>query len=232
MFETALQVLLWSGVTLGLYAVAKRVHRRWPSRWLLPIAVTPLLVGVVIVALHASYTEYLGGTRWLVLMIGPGTVASAVPLYEQRALVRAHWPVLMVGMIVGSVTALLSSWGLAVLVGLDETLQRSLMPRSMTTPFAMAMSGEIGGVPALTAVFVVLTGILGAIIGDVLLARLPLRSSVARGALLGVGAHGIGTARAHQIGRNEGAIAGLIMVLVGLMNVIAAPLVLTALGGT
>jgi predicted murein hydrolase (TIGR00659 family) len=230
MAEPLLQALFWSIVTIGLYVGARRVHRRWPSRWLLPIAVTPVLVAVVILALHASYADYRSGTHWLVLMLGPATVAFAVPIYEQRTLIRAQWPVLLVGMVAGSVTALVSSWALASLVGLDDALLRSLMPRSMTTPFAMAVSGEIGGVPALTAVFVVMTGILGAMIGDVLLARLPLRTSIARGALFGVGAHGIGTARANQLGRSEGAVAGLVMVLVGLLNVLAAPLVALALG--
>src|SRR5690606_5346239 len=99
----------------------------------------------------------------------------------------------------------------------------SLLPRSISTPFAMEVSGEIGGIPQLTAIFVVLTGVLGAALGDIVLAWLPLRSALARGALLGVGAHGAGTAKAHMIGREEGSIAGLVMVLVGLMNILVAP---------
>jgi putative effector of murein hydrolase len=93
----------------------------------------------------------------------------------------------------------------------------------------MQVSDEIGGIPDLTAIFVVLTGVFGAVIGEILLARLPLRSALARGALFGVGAHGAGTAKAHQIGRVEGAVSGLVMVLVGLLNVLAAPLVIQLL---
>jgi predicted murein hydrolase (TIGR00659 family) len=225
MVEILFQVGGWSAVTLAAFWLARRLYRRWPTRWLMPIVVTPLIVGLAIFATHASYRDYLGGTHWLVLMLGPGTVAFAVPIYEQRALIRAQWRVLFVGALAGSLTALISSWGLATLVGLDDSLVRSLLPRSMTTPFAMAVSGEIGGVPALTALFVVLTGILGALLGDVLLASVSVRSTLARGALFGVGAHGIGTARAHQIGRGEGAVAGLVMVLVGLLNVLMAPFV-------
>ena len=104
-------------------------------------------------------------------------------------------------------------------------MRLSLLPRSISTPFAMTISGEIGGTPDLTAVFVVVTGIVGAILGEVFVNCLPLHSPLARGVLLGVGAHGAGTAKAHEIGRQEGSVAGLVMVLVGLFNVLLAPLV-------
>ncbi|MDQ0509605.1 LrgB family protein [Ancylobacter amanitiformis] len=222
--DAAGRVLLWSLVTIGFYWGAKRLYRRWPRWWLSPLLVTPLLIGAIVLALHASYRDYIGGTRWLILLLGPATVAFAIPIYEQRGLIRRHWPVLLVGMVAGSLTAMLTSWGLATLVGLDGALRLSLLPRSMSTPFAMEVAGDIGGIPDLTAVFVVMTGIAGAAIGDLILARLSLRSALARGALFGVGAHGAGTARAHQIGATEGAVAGLVMVLVGLINVLCAPL--------
>lgn len=223
--DAAGRALFWSLLTVCLYWASKRIYRRWPHWWLSPLVVTPLLVGAVVLALHASYSEYIGGTRWLVLLLGPATVAFAIPIYEQRALIRRHWPVLLVGMVVGSATSMLTSWGLATLVGLDGALRLSLLPRSISTPFAMEVAGDIGGIPDLTAVFVVVTGIAGAAIGDLILARLALGSALARGALFGLGAHGAGTARAHQIGATEGAVAGLVMVLVGLLNVLCAPLI-------
>ncbi|WP_454622052.1 LrgB family protein [Bradyrhizobium cenepequi] len=223
--EPAIHALLWSVVTIGFYWVAKRIYRKWPRWWLMPLAVTPVLVAAIVLSLHATYQEYIRGTKWLVLLLGPTTVAFAIPIYEQRALIRLHWPVLLVGMLVGSLTAIASSWALAMAVGLDHTVLLSLLPRSISTPFAMEVSGDIGGVPDLTAVFVVVTGIAGAIIGDMILARIPIASALARGALFGIGAHGAGTARAQQIGETEGAVAGLVMVLVGLLNVLAAPLV-------
>lgn len=223
--EPALHALLWSLLTIGLYRFAKRIYRRWPRWWLMPLALTPALIAVVVLSLHATYHDYSRGTNWLVLLLGPATVAFAVPIYERRALIRRHWPVLLAGIVAGSLTAVLSSWSLAMLVGIDGTLRLSLLPRSISTPFAMEVSRDIGGVPDLTAVFVVVTGIAGAVIGDLMLARLPFGSALARGALLGVGAHGAGTARAQAIGDTEGAVAGLVMVLVGLLNVLAAPLI-------
>lgn len=228
--EPVFQALLWSAVTIGFYWAAKRLYARWPRWWLMPLAVTPVLVAVVVLLLHASYHDYIRGTKWLVLLLGPATVAFAIPIYEQRGLIRQHWPVLLVGMVAGSLTAIASSWALAAMVGLDHTLLLSLLPRSISTPFAMEVSGDIGGVPDLTAVFVVITGIAGAVIGDMILARVPLVSALARGALFGVGAHGAGTARAHQLGETEGAVAGLVMVLVGLLNVLLAPIVARLLG--
>jgi predicted murein hydrolase (TIGR00659 family) len=227
--EPLAHLLFWSVVTIGLYAVAKQLHHKWPRWWLTPLAVAPILIAAVILGLRGSYQDYIHGTKWLVLLLGPATVAFGIPIYEQRVLIRRHWPVLLVGMAAGTLASLASSWGLATLVGLDGTLRLSLLPRSISTPFAMEVSGDIGGVPDLTAVFVVVTGVAGAIIGDLILARLPIVSSLARGALFGLGAHGAGTAHAHQIGETEGAVSGLVMVLVGVLNVLAAPLFAHAL---
>ena len=219
-----LAALFWSALTIGVYFLGKALYRRRPCWWLSPLMVSPLLLIAAALVLHVSYGEYIRGTHWLVALLAPATVSFAIPIYEQRQLIRRTWPLLLAGVLAGSATSLLSSWWLATLLGLDRVLRLSLLPRSLSTPFAMTVSGDIGGVPALTAVFVVLTGILGAALGEGLLACLPLRSALAQGALFGMGAHGAGTAKAHQINGEIGAIAGLVMVLVGLLNVLAAPL--------
>lgn len=223
---TGWQIALWSAVTFISYWAAKAFYRRWPRWWLMPLAVAPILVASILLTLHASYHEYIRGTHWLIVLLGPATVAFAIPIYEQRGLICRHWPVLLVAMTSGSLTSILSSWGLASLLGLDDGLRKSLLPRSISTPFAMEVSSAIGGLPEMTAVFVVVTGVVGAIIGDLMLAHLPPTSPLARGALYGVGAHAAGTARAKQIGSTEGAVAGLVMVLVGLLNILVVPFVL------
>ncbi|AIK44402.1 MULTISPECIES: LrgB family protein [Brucella/Ochrobactrum group] len=217
--------LFWSAATILLYLAAKRVYRRFPMWWLTPLVVTPLLLIALVIGLNQNYRGYFGATHWLVALLGPATVAFAVPIYQQRATIRRYWPVLLAGVVVGSSSAMASAWGLAHLLGLNEAISLSLMPRSMSTPFAMTVSGDIGGTPDLTAIFVVLTGVFGAALGEVMLNWLPIRSALARGALFGMGAHGAGVAKAHQIGSEEGSIAGLVMVLVGLVNVLAAPLI-------
>ncbi len=220
--ETAWQTLLWSALTIGSYLLGKQLYRRRPCWWTSPLMVAPLLLMLLALALHVSYRDYSQGTRWLLTLLAPATVAFAVPIYEHRALIRRYWMLLAVGVIAGSVTAIASSWLLASLFDLDGSLRLSLLPRSISTPFAMIVSGEIGGVPGLTAVFVVITGVAGAAIGEGLLGFLPLRSILARGALFGMGAHGAGTAKAHLIDSEVGAISGLVMVFSGLLNVLAA----------
>lgn len=221
--------IVWSLLTLLVFWAARRVHRRWPNPLLAPILVTPLIVGLAIVATRTRYAEYIAGTQWLVWMLGPATVAFAVPVWQQRALVRQYWMVLLVAMVAGSIAAVASSWALATLVGLDRILLLSLLPRSISTPFAMEVAADLGGIPGLTAVFVVITGLFGALAGDLMLGRIGARSALARGAAYGVAAHAIGTARALQEGEREGAIAGLSMVLTGVLNVLAAPLLVALL---
>lgn len=221
--DPAVMAAFWSALTLALYFGTKALYRRLPRWFLSPLLITPTLLVGIALALHTSYHDYIRGTHWLIAMLGPATVAFAVPIYEQRAVIRRNWPLLLVGVAVGSSMAMLSAWALASALGLSDALRLSLLPRSVTTPFAMAVSGDIGGVPDLTAVFVIITGVCGAAMGELLLKLMPVSSSLARGALFGMGAHGAGVAKAHQIGREEGSIAGLVMVMAGLVNVLAAP---------
>jgi predicted murein hydrolase (TIGR00659 family) len=221
--------VFWSAATIAIYFLCKRLYRRWPSAWTSPLMLTPVLLAAIALTLHTSYSEYIGATRWLMAVLGPVTVAFAIPIYEQRAMILRYWPVLVFGIVVGSGTAILTAWALASLLSIDGTLRLSLLPRSVSSPFAMAISENIGGVPDLTALFVVVTGVLGAVMGENLLRILPLKSSLARGALFGMGAHGAGVAKANQIGAEEGSVAGLVMVLVGLVNVLAAPLLAAVL---
>ncbi|WP_392538177.1 LrgB family protein [Legionella sp. 227] len=223
--NSATHTVFWSFITISLYFIVKQMYRRWSFWWLMPLILTPLLIAVMIHLLHVSYQDYFRGTQWLVLLLGPATVAFAIPIYEQRMLIRKHWPVLSIGVITGSLTAIISSWALAVLLGLDENLRLSLLPRSISTPFAIEVSRAIGGTPDLTAIFVIITGILGAVIGELILMYVSFNSSLARGAFLGVGAHAAGTAQARKIGQTEGTIASLAMILVGLLNVLLLPFI-------
>jgi predicted murein hydrolase (TIGR00659 family) len=222
--DPLVQAAFWSAATIGFYLAAKVLYRRRPRWWSTPLVVTPVLLIIAVSLLHTNYLDYIRGTQWLTVLLGPATVAFAIPIHEQRALIRRHWPVLVIGVLAGSATAMLSAWTLASLLGLGGQLRLSLLARSMSMPFAIVVSHDIGGLPDLTALFVALTGVLGAALGESMLARLPIRSTLARGALLGMGAHGAGTAKAHEIGPEEGSIAGLVMVLVGLFNVLAAPM--------
>ncbi len=221
--------LFWAVVTVGAYVLAKRLYGRIQQGWASPLITAPLVLLALALLLHANYHDYLRGTHWLMAMLGPATVAFAVPIYQQRSLIARHWQVLGAGVLVGSATAIMAAWLMARALHLSPELQLSLAPRSVTTPFAMDVSGRIGGIPELTAVFVIITGICGALFGQLLLKFLPVRSAMARGALFGMGAHGMGVAKARELGESEGAIAGLVMVMAGVLNVAAAPLLVALL---
>ena len=216
--------LFWLLLTLLAYLGSRWLYRRSGRYLLSPLILVPVLLLAVAIPLHTAYAEYARNTHWLMGVLGPVTVAFAVPIWQQRALLARHWPALLIGMVVGSSASVASSWGLAHLLALDTATSLSLVPRSITTPFAMPLAQDLGGVPELTAVFVMFTGVLGALFGGVLLRWLPLRTPLARGALFGVGAHGAGVSRAQEVGSEEGSVAGLVMVLTGLLNLCAAPL--------
>ncbi|MCY1278031.1 Inner membrane protein YohK [compost metagenome] len=222
--STELQAWFWLALTVGTYAFSRWIYRRSGRYLLSPLLLVPAVLLAVALPLHTRYAEYSGLTHWLMALLGPATVAFAVPIWQQRAMLARHWPALLAGMLVGSTVAIGSSWALASALALDDSVRLSLLPRSISTPFAMPLAADLGGVPGLTAVFVMLTGVFGAVLGGLLLKWLPLRSSLARGALFGVGAHGAGASRAHEVGQEEGSVAGLVMVLMGLLNLAAAPL--------
>ncbi|MFF3703391.1 MULTISPECIES: LrgB family protein [Pseudomonas] len=216
--------LFWLALTLLAYLGSRWLYRRTGRYLLSPLILVPVVLLAVAVPLHTGYAEYARNTHWLMSVLGPVTVAFAVPIWQQRALLARHWSALSLGMLVGSAASIGSSWALAHALSLDNQVSLSLLPRSITTPFAMPLAHDLGGVPELTAVFVMFTGVLGALMGGVLLKYLPLRTPLARGALFGVGAHGAGVSRAHEVGGEEGSVAGLVMVLTGIFNLFMAPL--------
>ncbi|WP_285417682.1 LrgB family protein [Pseudomonas sp. efr-133-TYG-5] len=224
-----LMPMFWLTFTLLAYLFSRWLYRRSGRYLLSPLILVPALLLAVAVPLHTAYAEYASNTHWLMQVLGPVTVAFAVPIWQQRRLLVRHWSALLLGMLAGSAASVGTSFGLARLLALDSAVTLSLLPRSITTPFAMPLAQDLGGVPELTAVFVMFTGVFGAMLGGVLLKWLPLRSALARGALFGVGAHGAGVSRAHEVGGEEGSVAGLVMVLTGLLNLFAAPLLASML---
>ncbi|BAH74258.1 LrgB family protein [Solidesulfovibrio magneticus] len=215
--------LFWLAATLAAYVVSRVARHYVRAWWTSPLLLTCVLCLGLTIVLHAGYSEYMRGGQWLLLLLGPATVAFAVPIYEHRALIKRHWPTLAVGVAVGCGLAFGGGWLLSGLLGLSQEMRLSLLPRSFTTPFAMDFAREVGGAPDLAAVCVIATGILGASLGGMLLKVLPLRTALARGAMLGMGAHGAGVARALEAGEEEGAIAGLVMILAGVTCALIGP---------
>ncbi|GLH74321.1 murein hydrolase effector protein LrgB [Geothrix limicola] len=209
--------------TVGVYLGAKRLYARLGWWWCAPLVLAPLLLILLVALGRIPYATYFADTRWLLWLLGPATVAFGVPIYEYRALIRRHAYSLGAGVIAGVVFGLLTSWGLARLFHLDRELSRSLLTRSVSTPFALAATEQLGGTRDLAALFVVITGVCGMVLGEAVLAFLPLRSRMARGALFGAAAHAAGSAKARELGSEEGVVASLTMILAGVALVLLAP---------
>ncbi|MBY8149164.1 LrgB family protein [Vibrio fluvialis] len=212
-------------LTLLFYYGSKLLYRRKRTIFLMPLLLAPLLLVVVVMGFHIPYQDYMAESHWLLWMLGPATVAFAIPVYDNRYLIQRHWLSLSVGVMVSVVVAVGSTVLLARWLELPELLQRSLAMRSITTPFAVEATKSIGGQSDLTALFVVLTGVIGMAVGEVVLTVLSIRSRLGKGASLGASAHGAGTAKAYQIGNSEGVVSSVVMMIAGMVTVLIAPLI-------
>lgn len=219
--------LLWLTATLAAYALGDACFR---AAGRAPI-VNPVLIAVAVLAgvLHLSatpYATYFEGAQFVHFLLGPATVALALPLWENLPRVRKAALPLLAALVAGSFTAVVSALAVAKLMGVEGGVLASLAPKSATAPVAIGISQGLGGSPTLTAVLVILTGITGAVVATPLLNLLRITDWRARGFAVGVAAHGIGTARAFQVNATAGAFAGLGMGMNAVMTAIIAPLVL------
>lgn len=219
--------LLWLTLTLLAYQGAHWLSRRFdyhPLANSVAIAVAALVL--ILLATDTPYQTYFDGAQFVHFLLGPATVALAVPLYLHFERVKRMLLPLLVALLVGSATAALSAYWIARLAGGSREVALSLAPKSATMPIAMGIADKIGGIPSLTAVFVVLTGILGAIMAKFLLDRLRCRDEAVRGFAIGLTSHGIGTARAFQLSDMAGAFSGLAMGLNGLFTALLVPVLI------
>ena len=216
------------GITLGAYQLALAAYER--NRWLLlkpllqPVLLSMLAVIGVLLACGLSYREYQQSAQLLIILLGPATVALAVPLFVNlRRIRQLLWPTLLT-LLIGGVVATLLGVALAWAFGAEQMILMTMAPKSVTSPIAMLVAEQIGGVAALAAVFVLITGVIGAIFGPALLSRFGVHSPEARGMSLGVTAHAVGTSVALQESDECGAFAALAMSLMGVATAVFLPL--------
>lgn len=216
--------LLWLTVTLAAYAVADALAERAGRHPLVnPVLVSVVLVGGLLLVSGTDYSTYFGGAQFIHFLLGPATVALALPLWEHRALVmRAGLPMLA-ALVAGSVTAAVSAMGIVRLMGAPEAVVVAIAPKSVTAGVAMSITEATGGDPALTAVLVIITGILGALMVTPLMDALGIRDYRARGFAVGLASHGIGTARAFQVDPVAGTFAGIAIGLNAVMTAFVVP---------
>ncbi|MEZ5788021.1 MAG: LrgB family protein [Xanthobacteraceae bacterium] len=219
--------LLWLTVTLVAYLIANAISARLNQHPLAnPVLIAVVLVALILLASGTPFPAYFAGAQFVHFLLGPATVALAVPLVRYRPQIRRLLVPLLAALIVGSLTAIVSAVLLAEAFGLDGGAVRALAPKSATAAIAMGTAEAVGADPALTAVLVILTGITGAMMITPLMKLLRLKNPAATGFAVGLASHGIGTARAFQIDSLTGAFAGIALGLNGLLTAILVPLIL------
>jgi len=213
--------------TLVVYVLAQALYARLhQAAWANPVLWSVITLASLLTLTGVDYPTYFSGAQFIHFLLGPAVVALAWPLWERLAALRQHWFALLAGALVGGLAASGSALLLGWAVGLPNDVVLSLAPKSVTAPVGMGIADKIGGIPALAAVFAVVTGMVGALSGKALfgLLKIPAEGNgwMARGFALGTAAHGIGAARAMQVNTDAGAFAGLAL---GLQAVLASLLI-------
>ena len=216
--------------TVVVYVLAQALYARLnQAAWANPVLWTVLVIAGGLLATGVSYPTYFAGAQFIHFLLGPAVVALAWPMWERRAELRKRWRVLLLAALAGGTAAAVSALALGWALGLPAEVVLSLAPKSVTAPVAMGIADKIGGIPALAAVFAVVTGMVGALSGKYLfqLINIPVDGPgwMARGFALGTAAHGIGAARALQVNADAGAYAGLALGLQVVLASLLMPLV-------
>lgn len=223
--------LLWLTVTLLAYLSAYWIYRRSGMNPLAnPVLISVSFIVCVLLWTETPYETYFDGAQFVHFLIGPSTVALAIPLYAQLERLKAMFVPVMIATLVGSATAIVSAVGIGWLLGASTETLLSLAPKSATLPIAMGVAEKIGGLPSLTAVTVAFTGISGAIMVRALLNLIRVKDYAVRGFAVGITAHGIGTARALQVSETAGAFSALAMALNGIATTLLLMLAIELIG--
>jgi predicted murein hydrolase (TIGR00659 family) len=219
--------LLWLTATLVAYVIADAIAVACKHHPLAnPVLMAVILVAGILLATGTEYPTYFAGAQFVHFLLGPATVALAVPLIRYLPHVKRTAVPMAVALVVGSFTAVVSAVLLAQTFGLDRASTLALAPKSSTAAIAMGIADKIGADPALTAVLVILTGITGAVVVTPLMNALHLKNYAARGFAAGLASHGIGTARAFQVSPIAGTFAGVALGLNGLLTALVVPVVI------
>lgn len=214
-------------LTLGAYQIGLLCQKKWKSPICNPLLISVALVVAVLLLTGFSVEQYQVDMKIFSWLITPATVALAVPLYEQLQKLKKNLPAILTGVAAGAVTALASVFALCAVFALDREITVSLLPKSITTAIGMAISGENGGIEALTSLVIAFTGIVGCVTGPVLCKLLKLDHPIAQGVAFGTTAHVIGTAKASELGSIQGAVSSLSLATAGVLTAILFPFVVS-----
>ena len=220
------QESLFTGVTLSLVAYMAGVFlkKKFKSGIFNPLLISMIITIVVLLVSGVDYEIYNEGAKYLSWLLTPATVCLAIPLYEQWELLRKNYKAVMLGLLAGVVTSLCTVLVLCYVLKLSHEEYVTLLPKSITTAIGMGVSEELGGYVTITVAVIVVTGVIGNILGELICKVFKIEEPISKGLALGCSAHAIGTAKAIEMGEIEGAMSGLAIAVSGILTVVMAPL--------
>lgn len=210
------------GITLTLFAynVGIVVYSKVKSPLCIPIVIALIIMLPFLIVFDISNESYQKGGSIITLMLGPATACLGISMYRKLTIVKANILPMLVGTFMGSISCIATIYLLGQLFGLEDSILYAILPKSVTVPIALELSTETGGLPPITVVCVVFSGLTGALLSPFLVKFLKLKNPVAIGLAIGTSSHGVGTAKAIEMGETEGAVSGIAIGLAGLMTVI------------
>ena len=212
-------------VSLAAYGIGVLLQKKFKFALFNPLLISVVLTIAVLLTAHISYDTFYEGAKYLSYLLTPATVCLAVPLYEKLSLLKSNWKAIFAGILSGVITTLCSVFVMSKLFHLTHEEYVTLLPKSITTAIGMDVAETLGGTAALAGAVIILTGIVGSLLGETVCKVCHITDPLAKGLALGTSAHAIGTSKALQMGEIEGAMSGLAIAVAGIMTAILAPVV-------
>ncbi|MGY3188189.1 putative murein hydrolase (TIGR00659 family) [Lysinibacillus sp. TE18511] len=210
--------------TIVLFLLFTKLYQRFPHPLMIPLVTTTIVSVIILLVFNVPYSTYMEGGEWLQKMLGPAVVALAYPLYNQRAIIIKYKYSILSGIFIAMITGLVTIFVMLKWIGVNDSWMLTALPKSLTTPVGMQVSETIGGIPPLTAVFVMLAGFVGAIIGPLVIKYGNIDSAVSRGVAVGSASHGVGLVKLREYGEQELSVGSLSMGLSAIIGAFLCPL--------
>lgn len=217
-------------MSLAAYLAGMKIKEKFKLEIFNPLLLAIIILIITLSVFKIDYEDYNEGGKVISFFLGPATVALALPLYKKFELFKKNAVPILAGIVTGIITGILTIAGLSKLFNLTEELKMSLIPKSITTPIAMVLSEQLGGYSSITVAAVIITGILGAVLGPVLTKVFKIKDKVAVGIAMGNASHAVGTSKAMEMGETEGAMGSLTIALAGIITVLIAPFIINLIG--
>jgi predicted murein hydrolase (TIGR00659 family) len=220
-----LHALGWIIFTVVLYKASKQLYKWLPTPFTMPVLTATALIIICLLIFRIPYEAYMeNGGDWITKLLGPGVVAFAIPLYKQRYVLKKYLVPIGGGVVVGTIVAISSEAVIARLFGTDSSLILTALPKSVTMPVAMSVSEQIGGIPSLTAAFVIIAGITGMIMGPLLLKWSGVTNFIGKGIGVGCSSHIMGVSQSMKRDEREGVVGSVTMTLTAVLTCLLGPL--------